>query len=786
MSHVATAGATAFVIALALVASTSTGGTRHERWSAGRDVRVATAPNLRPLPDRQQRPEVLPTLAHGYAELVERHSGLTFIEHALGSTRAALEAVCSYQADLVLVQGAPDDLDLPCPELVASRSFHGGGSALVGRLGEVLPRDPDAFDSLILAAVEGGPYPDWLTARYPGARISPVPNVHAALAAVETGAADAAIGLEAGLRPALRRDFHATLQLHSLDSEFPDAFHLLARRDDQALLDRIEAALVAITIEEHAGLLQRWARQALPGALDRALDDPAASMLPWLPFVLLPGVGVFALLRRKQRRQRARALKQSQAHTAGIVNHEVRNSAQTMMTAIDLLKQSSLPAGARELVGAAASAGHSLRSLLNRALELSRLASGRFQPSPRPCAADHLCAQVLQAFSPDAKQKGLSLRLTLPTEPMPPLRVDDQCLRQILDNLVGNALKFTDVGGIELRAQLDQGAKPARLMIEVIDSGIGITPQQLAELFHPYQQADGGRQRGGSGLGLSICRQLARAMGGTLDVHSVHGRGSRFILRLPVQVLDATALDIACATAGLPQALTGLQVLLVEDHALNRQMIAGQLRQLGAEVCEADDAASALALQAISPAALVLLDIELGDSNGYTLAEGMRRQERAGTPPSLLVALSAHTDHTHLQRCRRAGIDHVLIKPLQIEQLLKVLGKVTEEFDTIIRNVLPPAELQAQLGGEYDKDIRAGLVQLQRAINARDAEGLRHHAHRLQGVLQMRGVAAMQEVAGDLWCVGNAAAPDWADAERLLRVLRVWRGDSRPAAAPVA
>ncbi len=187
---------------------------------------------------------------------------------------------------------------------------------------------------------------------------------------------------------------------------------------------------------------------------------------------------------------------------------------------------------------------------------------------------------------------------------------------------------------------------------------------------------------------------------------------------------------------------------------------------------------------AIAGAAALVIEVALvaststGDSDGYTLADELRRQEQGDAPPSVLVALSAHADDAHLQRSRHAGIDHVLIKPLQIQQLLQALGRASKASAGIIRNVVPPAALQAQLGGEYDQDIRAGLVQLQRAIDARDAESLRHHAHRLQGVLQMRGVAAMQDVAGDLWCVGNAAAPDWADAQRLLRVLRVWRGDS--------
>ena len=781
MSNLAALGATATLIALVLVASTTIGDTQEGQWQEGRQVRVATGPALRPLAGYPQDAGVMPTIAHGYAELVAQHSGLEFVEHVVPSSDAAIAAVCAQQADLVLAQGGPSDQRLPCAGLVASRGFPGGRSALAGRRDQVLPRYATDMDGLRVAAVQGGPYPYWLATRYPKVEVVPMPSRHATLAAVESGAADAAIGLEGGLRRASRRDFNGNFAVHPLEADFPGNFHLLARGENQALLDQIEQALAAITIEEHANLLQRWARQVLPGALDRALDTPGASLLPWLPVILLPGIAVLAGVRRGRSRKRARALEQSQAHTAGIVNHEVRNSAQTMMTAIELLKGASLPAGARELVGAAASAGQSLRNLLNRTLELSRLASGRFRPHPQPCAPDRLLEQALAAVSPQAAQKGLRLRLALPPQAMSPVLVDGHCLRQIVDNLLGNALKFTDTGGVELRTQLDTACRPATLLIEVIDSGIGITPQQLADLFRPFQQADGGRQRGGSGLGLSICRQLAQAMGGTLDVHSVHGRGSRFTLRLPVQALDAGALQEpgnARAKRSPALALAGLRVLLVEDHALNRQVIAGHLRRLGAEVCEADDAASALALQSASPAGLVLLDIELGDDDGYTLARRLRQQEHSNDPPARLVALSAHGDEKHVHRCGQAGIDHVLIKPLRIAQLLELLGLPGEPVVIV--------DLQTQWSSEYDEDIRAGLSHLQRAIDTRNAPALRHHAHRLQGALQMRGVSAMQEVANDLWRVGNAAAPDWADAERLLRVLRVWRGDSRPAAAPVA
>ena len=160
--------------------------------------------------------------------------------------------------------------------------------------------------------------------------------------------------------------------------------------------------------------------------------------------------------------------------------------------------------------------------------------------------------------------------------------------------------------------------------------------------------------------------------------------------------------------------------------------------------------------------------------DGYALAAQLRHQEQGSTQRARLRAFSAHDSEEHLQRCRRAGIDQVLVKPLQMQQLVEALGLSWQE---------PPiaSELPPHLIADYEQDTRAELALLQAAVEARDAQTLRHHAHRLQGVLQMRGAAAMQDVAGELWGVGNAAAPDWSDAQRLLRVLLAW-----PDGTPVA
>ncbi|WP_445514551.1 ATP-binding protein [Stenotrophomonas sp. 3(2025)] len=752
-----------------LLPCTSAGDIQRGGWAAGQVVRVAAGPTLHPAPDDAANPEVLQTLAHGYAALVARHSGLVFVEVPFSSTHAAMAAVCEGRADLVLAQGT--GLPLPCPDLAPSRSFHGGASVLAGRIGERLPRRLADARTQRIAAVEGGPYPAWLAQHHPAVPVLPQPSMRAALAAVDAGIADAAIGLESTAGAMARRHYPHSLRLQILDADFPTQLHLLARRKDQQLLDRIEAALDDITIQEHAQLLQRWARQALPAAFGpevRGGFDGAFWLLPAAALML-----AFPVLAARRRREQ-QGLDQKQARMTGMISHEVRNSAQAVMASIDLLGQAPLPAGQRELVAAAANASQALRGLLNRALDFSRLASGTFRPKQVPCDVPAICAQALDAIAPQAQKKALRLQFAAPQAPFPLLVADPDCLRQLLDNLLGNAVKFTDTGGVELRLQLDGPAKATWLLMEVIDSGIGIEPAQMSCLFTPFQQADAGGLRGGSGLGLSICRTLAEAMGGTLDVHSVHGRGSRFILRLPVQRVQEEA-PTATAASALPR-LAGLRILLVEDHALNRQVVAAQLRRRGATVCEAANAMDALALQRESPCSVVMLDIGLPGTDGYALARQLRLLEAGRTPRARLLALSAFSGGDHALRCQVAGIDAVLVKPLQIDALLQALDQPVAGSAV---EAAAPALVAA-----YEEDVDRELQCLHEAIAGCDAVQLRHHAHRLQGVLQMLNAHGMDARAGELWEQGDRVPPGWDHARQVLAELQTWRGSRGTGTAP--
>lgn len=754
------------LLALLLLPAASAEDIRSPRWLPGSTVRVATTPSLRPLPAALADPSSPPTLAHGYANLVARHAQFRFLEHPYPTTAASILAVCHHEADLVMVFGGARHQALPCPGLAASTPFRGGATLLAGRAGEWLPREMRELDGRVIAVVEGGPYASWLHAHHPQVRLRQLPDRHAALAAVETGLADVAIGLEPTLRPLVRRHFNGSLRLQPFDSGFSTDLYLLVRREDQQLLGRIEQALREITLEEHAGLLHLWAGQTLPAAAGNALDWMQASPpRGWL--LLAPLLIALPLLWLAMRHLRARG-DRSSAHAIGVISHEMRNSAQAVLTSIELLGQSTLPKGERDLLAAASSASQSLRSLLNRALDFSRLASGAFKPHAQPCDATQLCRQALEAIRPQAQRKGLQLHLDAQGASPSNILVDADALRQIASNLLANAVKFSDSGRIELRLQLMPAARPRALLLEVIDSGIGIAPAQVATLFQPFQQGSSGQRRGGSGLGLSIARELARAMGGDLTVHSVLGRGSRFILRLPV-CPAGTGVDAQDMPVG-DTPLAGLHLLLVEDHELNRHVIAEQLRRWGAEVCAVKDAASALAEQARQPRSVALIDIGLPGADGHVLARELRGS--AGRTVRL-IALSARTGRRHRARCHRSGFDAVLAKPLRAAQLLPALDIARPEG-------LGAAAQTIDMDAAYIADIHDELGNMERVIDRADASALGHHAHRLQGTLQMLGQCEHAAIAAELVDLAHDAAPDWADARRLLDVLKAGQG-SRPA-----
>jgi CheY-like chemotaxis protein len=322
--------------------------------------------------------------------------------------------------------------------------------------------------------------------------------------------------------------------------------------------------------------------------------------------------------------------------------------------------------------------------LLNEALDLARIEAGRLELLPQDVDLVALLAELIELEQPLADSKGLRLQLAVAPQAELRVQADPLRLQQILLNLLGNAIKFTEQGGVSL--SLERVAAPAgeesdpgcaRLRFCVEDSGRGLDADALQRLFQPFVQAEGARtaqQHGGSGLGLLISRQLAEAMGGSLRADSRPGQGSRFVLELDLPILGrAEDAPAAAPGPGLAPARGGgsarrsVSVLLVEDHPDVAEALAGLLRRWGCEVQVAPHGLQALALVEQQPFELGLFDLDLPGLDGFELARLLRdRLPR-------LIALSARSDVLSESLAREAGFGAFLRKPVEPERLREVL-----------------------------------------------------------------------------------------------------------------
>ncbi len=435
------------------------------------------------------------------------------------------------------------------------------------------------------------------------------------------------------------------------------------------------------------------------------------------------------------------------------MSHELRTPLNGVLGYTQLLQQDAgLSREQRDSLNAIENCGRHLLTLINDVLDLSKIEAGRLELRRAPCHLEKLLRSVFDIVRPRADAAGLAFELDV-DEAMPRgIETDETKLKQVLLNLLGNAVKFTEAGGVTLRASVREGS----LCFEVEDTGIGMTPEELAQVFDPFKQAEGGHRSGGTGLGLAISQRIVEALGGRIDVRSTKGSGTRFTAELPLveASLGETAEDEETSLSGVwnLQLAPGedVAVLVADDNEVNRDILVRMLAQVGFRALEARDGVEALEQIEAHRPPLALLDIRMPRMGGIEAARTLRARPETATMH--LVAVSADVLAEREDEIKAAGFDSFVRKPVRAGDLFRCLERLLDTEFAFTAPEPEPAPPAAAIGGHGPAAaIAPGVIA------------------RIREAAAIGDVGTLAEIAAELESAGGPEASVGAELDRMAR-----------------
>ncbi|AIR91707.1 transporter substrate-binding domain-containing protein [Pseudomonas cremoricolorata] len=763
-----------------------------QRWlQANPRVKVLVDEQMLPLSFRDGDGQ-LRGLSLDVLELISQRSGLQFEVEAGSGLQQMSEALNRGQAQVIA--GVPRSPAL-ASHLAFSGAYLSASRVLVTRDEAQAPESLEQLHGRNLAVVWGSAVQSVLEQQGGSVTLHTFGGPLAALHAVAREQVDAAVLTLDDARSLIARWYPGRLRISASLPMAPAHFALASRRGDVELQGILNKALLSLSPRESELLVRRWRNPLIvsdglwPRYRGRIVLGFALVMA--LLSLAIAWIRYLGRLQVKLRRAKQTADRANQAKTRFLttMSHEIRTPLHAMLGMLELAQlkaeQGALDHLALEVT---AEAARSLLELIGDILDVSRIEAGQLQLAPQRVRLREQVEGVVQLFEQQARSKGLELRLHCQGAVDSDVLLDPVRFRQVLGNLLSNAIKFTARGWVEVHLRAVPEQQRLAVQLQVRDSGVGIAADELAQLGQPFRQASNQRQspRCSSGLGLGISRSLCQMMEGDLKLHSELGQGTEVTICLTLPWLTEQPSRKVSAPQSPGAATLPLKVLVIDDYPANRLLLAQQLDYLGHQVRVAEDGAQGLRVWLQEPFDVVISDCNMPRLDGYALARAMREHERRrGLMACRLLGITANALPEERLRCRAAGMDDCLFKPLALGSLVQALdkqsgrcaepeaGRVVEStsFDVQHLHRLVGADQAAlrALTHNLRQSNRDDLLRLQR-VGKGERTALAELAHRIKGGARIAGVERLAKLCEELERVCSQEVP-WSQIQVTVQAL---------------